>query len=179
MNRTIQLGICCIFACCLVPLRLLHAEPSRETRIITAAVFYVGRFTRWENPAPGNSFRVCVLGDQEELEDLKLHFRGKSFEGAAASILQLDTVAAAAKSECRILYIGLTGQATDETLKALPDLQQAGVLTIGRSSSFIQHGGMLEISERDNRLRILVNRAALTVAPFRFSSELLSLATFE
>ncbi|MCB0319650.1 MAG: YfiR family protein [Bdellovibrionales bacterium] len=150
------------------------ADEEREAKIFTAAVYYSVRFTNWLNKSRGEtSLNICVQSTPLELKAIENHFHGKRIANRDPQVIRFSS---SEDQRCAVLYIQDIKEFKPLESRSLSELTQSGVLTIGRSLDFLKLGGLIALTEDDNRLLISVNEKILKSSPIRLSSELLSIA---
>ena len=147
-----------------------------EYHVKAAFLYNFGKFVEWpreaftSNDAP---FRLCVVGG-EAFARARESLAGKSIRGRKLDVLPVETPADAA--QCHMLFVSSAGQhiGIDRTLG---ELSRSRTLTVGESSDFIVSGGIINLIRVDDRVRFEIDRLAGERAGFRFSAQLLKLAT--
>ena len=77
-------------------------------------------------------------------------------------------------SGCHVLYIGSSERKV--TIQIVSSVRSAGVLTVGEMTQFAAHGGMIQFSLEDQRIRFDINLDAASQSGLKISSKLLALA---
>lgn len=153
-----------------------HAVAFTEESQLKAAFLYrFASFVSWPEEAFGSSpdgFIACVLGDPLVGRHLKSALEGKQLEGRPVEVRTSREPGNLAG--CHLLYVdGSLGRRFAGVLTALGD---RSVLTVGESSGFLEHGGVIQLVEEGSKLRFEVNRGAARQARLQISSRLLQLA---
>ncbi len=148
---------------------------TEELRLLKAAfVFNFAKFTRWPEQAWGNTadpLKLCITGDDHLIDALK-QLRGKTIQKRKVSILPLED--AQASGMCHMLYVA---RSEWERVPSLVDsMRDKPVLTISEIPNFARSGGIIELTERQDRIRFIINQDGAQRTGLKLSSRLLSLA---
>ncbi|GAB4264437.1 YfiR family protein [Deferrisoma sp.] len=142
------------------------AEP--EYRVKAAFLYHFAQLTTWERAAPAEGFEVCVVGDDPFGPELDL-LEGKRVHGLRVGVRRCGRT----PCRCPVVFVARSEAARlPEVLGALDD----GVLTVSDIPGFADRGGMIELVERDGRLRFRIHRGRAGQAGLRFDARLLRLA---
>ena len=149
------------------------AEPAQEYSVKAAIILNFARYTQWPAPpAAGTPLTLCVLGNGF-LKEVFASIHGKEVNGRPLRVRH--AAAPEGISPCDILFVP-----RDFDRRTLTDLlrrlRRSPVLTIGESPGFIAAGGMINLFQRDNRIRFEVNPGAVQDHGLMISSRLLKLA---
>ncbi len=149
-------------------------EQMHEYSVKAALVLNFARFTQWPVQAPpaDEPLGLCILG-KKALAPAFLGIDGKTVNGRP-----LHVSFAEGPEEipaCNILFL------TRDFEKMTPDeiftlLGDRPVLTVGETPEFIAAGGMINLFEKNNRLRFEVNPGTIRRHGLKLSSRLLKLA---
>jgi len=163
----------------LISLALLAAGLSAQTpkpteyEVEAAYLSNFGRFVQWPaRTAAGESFYVCVLGQDPFGPALDAALKGESIGNAPMAAKRLATPEDAAG--CRILFISSSKKAQLQAI--LTTLAPMNVLTASDVSDFTKSGGMIQFVLDGNRVRFEINLSAAQKAGLSLSSELLRVA---
>jgi len=155
----------------------LPAQQSKasEFEVKAAYLYNFGRFVQW-SPATaaskGNSFPICVFGQDPFGAVLDTTLSGESIDGKAVVAKRVSKAQDAL--DCRVLYIS---SSEDSRLKEiLVGLDKAGVLTVSDIPQFSQRGGMIQFVVVANKIRFEVNLTSAQEAGLTLSSDLLKVA---
>ncbi len=147
---------------------------SREYLIKAAILFNLAKFATWPESAFGaidTPVRICVLGRDPfgaALESLN----GKQIGArklVTTAITDLDNAAA-----CHVLFV--SASEADRLTTVLDAVAGLPVLTVADFNKFASAGGIVGLTEADDRSRIEVNVGAANRAGVKLSSKLLRLA---
>lgn len=158
---------------------LLTAADGRgglsEQELKAAALNQIIHFARWPTSAFSTTDGPLVIGIYGEdpfgtlIDEL---VRGEVAAGHPVKITRCFTPEAAAA--CHVVYIADPElRSTDRLLHVLGD---RCVLTVSGDQDFVEHGGIISLAVRNNRIRILVNLESARRANITLSSKLLRLA---
>ena len=147
---------------------------SREYLIKAAILFNLAKFATWPDSAFGTAdapVRICVLGRDPfgaALESL----RGKQIGRrnlVITGIAELENAAA-----CHVLFVSASEE--DRLVPILDAVSGLPVLTVADIDKFASAGGIVGLTEVDDRSRLEVNIGAANRAGVKLSSKLLRLA---
>jgi hypothetical protein len=158
------------------PSNLAAQQPKASEIEVKAAYLYnFGRFVQWSPAAAaskGNSFPICVFGQDPFGAVLDTTLSGESIDGKAVVAKRVSKAQDAL--DCRVLYISAS---EDSRLKEiLVGLDKAGVLTVSDIPQFSQRGGMIQFVVVANKIRFEVNLMSAQEAGLTLSSDLLKVA---
>jgi len=168
-----------IYALILLP-ALVRAEPpapaAYEGRRVKAEL--LERFTRFidwppDQPGPGSSFSVCVLGDDAMLPYLE-HLAGKRrIRDRLAEVRRLEDAAGAA--QCAVVWVGAIWSEQLESVLLVTSGHP--ILTVSDSAGFGQRGVILNLRPQADHMAYEINLHEARRSGLRFSSKLLRLGT--
>lgn len=150
-----------------------HAdENDRESVLKVAFLYNFIKVTEWPTTATNQpSWNLCIMHD-EKLTATITSIEGKVAQGKPVHIQHIAN--AAALKTCHAFYTSETEASKLKTM--FSELNGAPVLTIGESSSFVSHGGMIGLVSENGKLGFDVNLNASQNAGIRFGSQLLRVA---
>jgi len=149
-------------------------DPGLETRVKAAYVYNFLTFVEREKSEPepeGAPVRVCVLGDQALLAQLK-GLSGRPVRGRPLEVLAGPE--SGPPPSCHLLVIGRSEAA--RLPEILRTVSGTGVLTVSDIPRFSRSGGMIGFLTEGGRVRIEVNPDAAAAAGLRMSAKLLEVA---
>jgi len=153
-----------------------RASAPSEYEVKAAYLYNFGRFVQWPAKAmaaEGDSFPICVLGEDPFGSTLRATIAGETIGGKNIVARRISRSEEAVN--CRILFIS---SSEDRQLKEiLAALDKASVLTVSDIPQFARRGGMVQFILEENRVRFEVNLAIAERAGLTLSSQLLKLAT--
>lgn len=149
-------------------------DPGLETRVKAAYVYNFLTFVEREKAVPepeGAAVRVCVLGDEALLAELK-GLSGRQVRGRPLEVRSGPE--SGPFPSCHLLVIGRAESARlPEILRAVSG---AGVLTVSDIPRFARGGGMIGFLTEGGRVRIEVNPGTAAAAGLKVSAKLLEVA---
>ncbi len=149
-----------------------RARAEYEVRAAFLVAF--AKYTQWPDrvlPQPGGELVVGVLGEDPFGTALDaLH--GERVQGFRVAVKRFRSPGEAQK--CQVLYFP---QGQERHLPALRDwIARHAVLTVGENARFLELGGALFLFSESERLRFIVDQAALDRAGLGMDAKALSLA---
>lgn len=166
------------FLSALISCAAVTAQQPKPSEYSVKAVYLYnfGKFVQWPAAtsaiAPGNTFAICVLGDDPFGDSLANVVKGENISGLPLSAAHIDRVDDAAR--CRILFISSSEEG--RLPHVLDALQSRPVLTVSDMPGFCDRGGMIQFVVNDEKVRFEVNVAAAGKAKLALSSQLLKVA---
>jgi len=153
----------------------LSAQTAKPTEYEVEAEYLsnFGRFVEWPATPAGESFHVCVLGQDPFGAMLDAALKGQSIGDAPMAAKRVATPEEAAG--CRILFISASKSAQLQAI--LTALAPMNLLTVSDVSDFTKRGGMIQFLPEGDRVRFEINLSAAQKAGLTLSSELLRVAT--
>lgn len=148
------------------------ATPSPEYQLKASYLYHFTKFIRWPQGAleGGGSFDLCVVGSDPFGKAIDA-IAGKSAWERTIRVTR-HTGAASAKS-CHMVFVNLEGAALQS---AIAELKRPGVLLIGESEGFIEHGGVLRFRTIQDKIRFEISEQAAKQANLEVGQKLLSVA---
>jgi YfiR/HmsC-like len=142
---------------------------------VEAAYLYnFGKFVRWPaDPAAASvPFTICILGDDPFGGKLDSLVANETIQGRPIAVKRLSSTSGA--DNCQIVFLGLSEQA--RLTKDLADLNKKPALTVSNLPGFLEHGGMIQFLQQQNKVRFAVNLTSAEQPGLALSSELLKVA---
>lgn len=167
----------CLLASLLVPYGYARVASGQEVQVteyqLKAAFLYnFAKFIDWPADAfggPSAPFTLCIIGAEPYL-GAQQTLTGKTIKGKR---IELRQVAGIADTQgCHMLFVGAQA---GESMPALSGIGRY-TLTVGETSGFAGHGGVINLTRVDDRVRFEIDRAAGERAGLKLSSQLLRLA---
>jgi len=154
----------------------LHAQQKSPTEYeIKAAYLYnFGKFVEWpaKVAAPGDSFSICVLGQDPFGASLDTTIADESIKGKSVLVKRIlrpqDAVS------CHILFISSSEESRLKEILAA--LDRTSVLTVSDMPQFTRRGGIIQFVVEANRVRFEVNLTSAERSGLTLSSQLLKVA---
>lgn len=139
---------------------------NREFQLKTAYLFHFAELAQWPNTVQIN---ICLQGNSPLRAYLPV-LEGQPINGQAVHV---DLTGKPNIERCSILFLSDPGALTP-ALAEQARLQH--ILLVGDAEDFAYRGGMVQFTLRDNRLKLVVNLAAIRSADIKLSSKLLRMA---
>jgi hypothetical protein len=162
----------------LLHIPVLQAQQAKvsEYQVKATYLYNFGRFVQWPpnaTAAKGDSFSICVLGQDPFGATLDSTVAGETLDGKPLVVKRISTPRDA--GECRILFIS---SAEENHLKEiLVALNEEGILTVSDMPGFSRRGGMIQFVLEGDKVRFEINLTKAESAKLTLSSELLKVAT--
>jgi len=160
----------------LCPFHVSAQQTKASENAVKATYLYnFGRFVQWPTDAAtakGNSFPICILGEDPFGAVLDSILSGESIDGKTVVAKRVSK--SQETLDCRVLYIS---SSEDSRLKEiLAGVDNAAVLTVSDIPQFSQRGGMIQFVLAGNKIRFEVNLTNAQTAGLTMSSDLLKVA---
>jgi hypothetical protein len=171
--RALLAVLCAVVA---LALRAAGAAAPSEDQVKAAFLLNFPKYVEW----PAEAFAderspivLAVIGDKGVEKEVRSMAQGKFFNGRTVEVR-----AAAASDEiapdCHIVFISRADER--KAAQVIAGLDERSVLTVGESDEFLASGGMIELTRRDQKVRLAVNLPAAEARGLKISSKLLSVA---
>lgn len=171
--------LCIVLVLACVPLlaraQRAAAQVAGEYEVKAAFLYNFAKFIEWpalEVPAVPEAFSLCVLGDDPFGGSLERVVRGKTVQDHPLIVRHLVDVEEAVR--CQILFV--TASALGQFRRMLAAVEGAPVLIVGDTEDVVHWGGMVGFHMEGNRVRFVINQAAVERAGLQASSQLLNVA---
>jgi len=159
-----------------VPAARAESGAPRDYQVKAAFLINFPRYVNWPAStfAESNSpVTVAIFGDDNMAgEFANMIEGGRMVDGHPLQLKRISKVEEI--PGCQILYVA------DSERSRMPDILErikgAGILTVGESEDFLEQGGIIQLVNRDRKIRIQVNLNAASQAQLRISSRLLVVA---
>lgn len=175
-NRILRYGIAALLVCGLAwgspPAR---ADDNKEYLVKAAFLYNFVKFVEWPDAkaiSQQSSIDICVVGDSPLMRT------GNVFKAASTAKLNLSLVEERnvknVPGHCHIAFISrsLEGKRSE----VLAGLKGQPVLTVSDMDDFAENGGMIGFVMSDNKVKVAVNKKAVTDAGMRVDAQLLEIA---
>lgn len=162
-----------IAAACL-PGRAAFGQTLGEARVKAKLALTLARFTQWPPAsfgAPSDPLLMCVVHATDTLGTAFAELANQSVGGHPVRIVENLAVAGSA---CHVLFVHDSAQRQGSL--ALAAVSTLPVMTIGDSEGFAARGGMVELANINDSIRLDVNLRVLRAARLELSSQVLKLA---
>ena len=157
----------------LYPAVAAEPVPLAEHQIKALYLFNFTKYVEWPAYTNAAPFVIGVAEAPNVRNDLIEITRGKHLQGRDI-IIRAITSAEDIKG-CHILFIG------DGNRQRLNELLQAArgvaVLTVGEADAFLALGGMINFTNKENRVRLEISLDAVRYARLNMSAKLLTVAS--
>ncbi len=152
------------------------AEPvSKEYQLKAAFIYNFTKFVDWPAQRSGSKdlpFTIGVFGKNPFGDELNKLAQGRSVNGRPMIIKNITSTNEAVSVD--LLFVS-SGQ--EELLgKLLVAIQGAGVLTIGESKAFADHGGIINFVTEADKIRFEINLDEAERGGLKLRAQLLNLA---
>ncbi len=151
------------------------ADSPNEYALKSVFLYNFCRFIDWPAVAfssPREPLVIGVLGDDPFGSMLDEAVKGERFRGRGIQIEHYRSPREIGR--CHLLFVsGAEGSRMNEILAATAG---RSIVTVGESEGFVQRGGMIALAADGDRVRLLINPAALRAANLDVSSKLLRVA---
>lgn len=152
----------------------IPAKTHSLAKLKAAYVYNITKFTRWPSHTLAKNmrlFRMCVYGSDDVVDEIK-KLNGRPI--ATHSLLVTEVKSERDFSQCHALYISATEKRRYRYVLSLTG--DRAVLTISDDARFIKQGGLVNLTEKAQRLRFEINHRQLSKVELAMSSKLLKLA---
>ena len=144
---------------------------KKEDAIKAGIVYNLTKFTVWpDSNIKYNQFNLCVFGNQQP----------DGFDALAGKLVMEKPLVIKRNPEdadietCHVAYIKKASQKNIH--KILNKCKSLPILTVGESSNFINHGGMIGLVAFDNHIGFEVNIKSIDAVDINIGAQLLKLA---
>ena len=156
------------------PVALGQNSKPTEYEVKATYLYKFGRFVEWPTKVEGDSFSICVLGQDPFGPALNAIIANETIAGKNVVAKRIPAPQDAVN--CRVLFIG--SSENTRLNQILTMLRDASVLTVSDLPEFTQRGGMVQFISEGDRVRFEVNLATAERAGLTLSSELLKVAIY-
>jgi len=169
-------AVIALFALLHIPVLEAQQPKVSEYQVKATYLYNFGRFVQWPSnatTAKGDSFSICVLGQDPFGPSLDSTLAGETLDGKPLAAKRISTPRDA--GECRILFISSTEES--HLKEILAALDESSILTVSDMPAFSRRGGMIQFVLEGGKVRFEINLAKAETAKLSLSSELLKVAT--
>lgn len=156
----------------------VQAKAFEESEVKAVFLYNLTKFIVWPkevSEGPPAEFAIAILGNDPFGNHLDKVIMSETVKGRKIAVRRYHEKDEVQWREIDILFIGR------EMVDALPDLRasarDSGVLTVGDFNGFCQAGGMVNLRNVDNRIKIEVNIEEARRSDFVVSAQVLKLAS--
>ncbi len=168
-----------LIAACSVPAAFFYAlaqpPPATEYQVKATFLYNFAQYVEWPATsftASGDSFKICVLGEDPFGHVLDDTIEGEAINGRRLVARRLSRVNEALK--CQILFVSSSEEGRLEQI--LTALDGKSIMTVGEMPRFAERGGMINFRLEGTKVRFDINPEAAQRAALTLSSQLLKLA---
>ncbi|MDH5541857.1 MAG: YfiR family protein [Nitrospinota bacterium] len=148
-----------------------------EYQVKSVFIYNFAKFVDWPEQAfssEASPVNVCVLGEDPFGNEMDLLTK-KSARGRGFDVLRFSKFKDKEElKSCHLLFISKSEESRIGSI--IESLSGFGVLTISDVEGFMDSGGIIEFTMRENKVRFAVNLKASEQAGIRISAKLLKLA---
>jgi YfiR/HmsC-like len=153
------------------------AQSPSDARVKARLALALARFTQWPTSAfngPDEPLLLCVLNRSDTLALAFDELSGQTVAGRPIRIIHSPD---RSFSGCHALFVHESAERRAPGVNSvLSSLGSSPVLTIGDAEGFCLRGGMVELVNVNDAMRLDVNLKSLRVAQLSLSSQVLKLA---
>lgn len=167
---------CRIALLCLLTCRSYAESPVVDNdlvyRIKAAYLYNLSKFIQWPNEvrADQSPIDICLMGSNPFKEYI---FKLEQRQARGRPIKIIQQPAADKLSQCDMMFFPIDDPQTDHDLMAVKD---RNILTVGESETFIQQGGLINLSLENGRVQLTINNSKARQHGFTISANLLEIA---
>jgi YfiR/HmsC-like len=153
-----------------------NAEDAMPSEYQVKAAFLINfpKYMDWPATAfatATNPVIIAVSGETKVAGELEKIIAGRIVNGRGIVLKRL--AAGESPGVCHILFISAAEQKYSPSLIAK---LKRGVLSVGESDDFLEHGGIINLTRHEQKISLEVNLTAATAAGIKISSQLLKVA---
>jgi hypothetical protein len=152
-------------------------DPSESSEYLVKAgfIYNFAKLVEWPATAfvqPDSPIVIGILGNDPFGPIIDRVLDGKKVNGHGFVVKRLKSLNDV--KDCHILYV--SSSEVSRSAEAIHLTKNMAVLTIGETPGFAKHGGIINLTLEDNKIRFEVNVDAAKEADLNISSRLLALA---
>lgn len=172
-----RLWPCMLLLFTLLPVQTGLADTLSEEYTLKAALVYkLTRFVEWPintDGKPRNHFGICVLG-RDDFGTALDALEGRKVGDAFITVQRFNQSEGIGNS-CQLVFISDSKRAFLKSI--LDSFGQRPLLTIGDSTGFAENGGMIQLTQGENRIGFMINLQRASSSGLKIAAPLLDLAT--
>ena len=156
----------------LTPAQSQRFNVHPDTRMKAVFLYNFTKYISWTTLDTAKTFTIGVFGVDEILVPLRMMAQERLESGQVIKVLKVtdqDQI-----DGCEILFVPVHNTTAFHELR--PELSSANILFVGESLGFATSDGAINFIKRDGKIKLEINRKALTEANLTASSHLLKLA---
>lgn len=154
---------------------VVQAEVTKEYQVKAAFLYNFTKFVEWPSQHFTDDQRpivIGVLGRNPFGDELQKIIKGRNVNGRTITIRLIETPAEARSADIVFICAG-----EEKQLEGMwQELHDAGVLTVGESKTFADHGGMITFLVEGDKIRFAIDLTSSDRARLKISAQLLKLA---
>jgi hypothetical protein len=155
----------------------LRSQETAPTEYQVKAVWLLNfaRFVEWPTntfPHDASPFVVGVLGKDPFGKDLERAFERKTFRGRPFTFKRISSESE--RYGCHILFVPSSERRRFR--EGADKLRRAPVLTVGEGENFLEDGGIINFTLKDNSVRFEIDVKAAQAAKLKLNANLLKVA---
>ncbi|WP_128001007.1 YfiR family protein [Piscinibacter defluvii] len=151
-----------------------RAQTLDEARVKARLTLTLARYTQWPAASAGAGSDALVLCVAQRSDVLALAFGELAGQAVAGRPVRVLTSPPPAAAGCHVLFV--QDGAERDAAALLAAARGTPVLTVGDGDGFVARGGMVELVNVNDAMRLDVNLRALRSARLELSSRVLQLA---
>lgn len=151
-----------------------HAQSPNDARVKARLALTLSRFTQWPTAAfnaPTDPLLLCLVHRNESMAEAFAELAGQT---AGSRTVKVSSNPDKLPGACHVLFIHESAERVGPSL--LLAVASSSVLTIGDSEGFAARGGMVELVNVNDTMRLDVNLKSLRASQLALSSQVLKLA---
>lgn len=153
----------------------MPAQSAPQELVKMAFLYNFSHYISWPESvfeSEQSPFTICLNAEQKLITLLEITLKEKTINNRAYQVKQVSGEKEVAG--CQIYFI--SAERYKENLK-LSENQVLTLLTVSDYEGFAEQGGMIEIKQQDQRLKLLINLNMAKKSDLRIRSSLLNLMT--
>jgi len=135
-------------------------------------LYNFAKFVRWPAGSPGATVNICVAAQRAFVDSLTRVVSGELIDTRSITVRTIQRPED--ETPCNILFID--DSAKQHLGGLLSSASGKPILTVSDIPGFLDHGGMIQLLQIDNRVRFSVDLRPAARSEIAFSSELLKVA---
>jgi YfiR/HmsC-like len=152
-------------------------EPqASEYQVKASILINLPKYVDWPPEAfarTNSPIVIAVLGETKVTGEIQKVMAGRTVNGRE---IVLKRLASGEESDvCHILFVPEVEQ--QRSPNVLARVRESGVLTVGESDDFLEHGGTINLARRAGKIALEVNLLAAEKARIKIGSKLLGVAS--
>lgn len=161
---------------CLLTCRTYAESPVVDNdlvyRIKAAYLYNLSKFIQWpnEDKAVASAIDICIMGNNP-FKDYIFKLEQRKARGRPIKIM-VDP-ANDKLSQCDLMFFSANDAQINQMLLAV---KKYSILTVGESETFIQQGGLINLSLENGRVQLSINNSKAKADGFTISANLLEIA---